>query len=87
MVMPKKDTKEKPKEPELHSYTIKLEVLVPAVITYNLLAESPEEALEKIKLKNVMDSNDKKISWNQIKKLSAKVNVGGRLLTLLTKKY
>mgnify|MGYP003404829045 FL=1 len=69
-------------------YSIKLEVLVPATLSFKILAESPQEALDLVS-KNITNNQNQppKFLWNKVKKIQAKVFEAGSILLALTKKF
>lgn len=66
-------------------YTIKVEAEVPTIITYRVLASSPEEALERLKFAAV--SEPPKPDLGKMRKKSAKVYKQGTLEIQASKKY
>ncbi len=83
----KTETKTK-QDPKLKKYTVKIDVLVPVTLSFNLEAEDPEKANQKA----ISDLNSGKsptqrssLSWNKIKKLQSKVYRQGTHNLLLTK--
>jgi len=66
-------------------YTIKLEADVPTIITYRVLASSPEEALDN--LKSGMVSEPPKPNLSKMRKKSATVYKQGTLEVQASKKY
>lgn len=80
--MPKPEQKKEEKKPEY--YNVEVEVLVPAVFSYRVLAKSPEEAARDIH-KGQLTGRDFKL--NQFKKLTAKVYKFGTRMLELTKKF
>lgn len=73
------------KKPSPQYYTIKVEAEVPTVITYRVLASSPEEALDKIQTAVITEPPKQNIS--KMKKKSAKVYKHGTLEIQASKKY
>lgn len=69
----------------LEYYTIKIEAEVPTIITYRVLASSPEEALERLRFATI--SEPPKQNLNKIRKKSAKVYKQGTLEVRASKKY
>jgi hypothetical protein len=69
----------------LEYYTIKIEADVPTVITYRVLASSPEEALERLQHASI--SEPPKPNLNKIRKKTAKVYKQGTLEIRASKKY
>ena len=70
------------KQPD-KEFTIKQQVLIPYELTFKVVAESPEKALEKI---NSTTTHQRK-ALPGIKKIHAKVYERGKITILLTKKY
>lgn len=82
------DKKEKVKEPvKVKEYfTVKLEVVAPATVTYRVFAETPEEAAEiALKLKGRQLTSPPTISWNRLRTLKAVVYTAGSSLIRLAK--
>jgi len=76
---------EKIKKPIPEYYTIKIEAEVPTVITYKILASSPEEALEKIKFASMAEPPKQNLS--KMRKKSATVYKHGTLEVKASKRY
>lgn len=66
-------------------YTVKVEGIVPITVTYKILAESPEEALE-LSRRAIPVSKPQPI-LNKLKKIKATVYSYGSLLVHLTKSF
>ena len=73
------------KTPAPQYYTIKLEADVPTIITYRVLASSPEEALDK--LNQAMVAEPVKPNLSKMRRKSAKVYRHGTIEIQATKKY
>lgn len=69
----------------LEYYTIKIEAEVPTIITYRVLASSPEEALERLQYASI--SEPPKPNLNKIRKKTAKVYKQGTLEIRASKRY
>jgi hypothetical protein len=72
-------------KPSLIYYTVKLEADVPTLIEYKILASSPEEALEKIKTSNAIESV--KPILPKMKRKNAKVYKRGTIEIQASKRY
>lgn len=74
----------KSSKPEKQWYSVKLEVMVPAEITYRILATDESEAIQ-LSLKQ-SPSEPPRFRLPQMKRLSAKVYKAGTSLLKLSKK-
>ncbi len=70
--MPKETEK-----PKLQFYTVKMEVMAPVILTYKVLAESPERALQKVNTSGVIRPPEPVMS--RARKLKATVYKYGML--------
>lgn len=66
-------------------YTVKLEADVPTILTFRILASSPDEALEKIK--NASISEAPKQNFSKMRRKSATVYKSGTIEIQASKKY
>ncbi len=73
------------KKPSLQYYTIKIEAEVPTVITFRVLAATPEEALDKIQSATITEPPKQNLA--KMRKKSAKVYKVGTLEVQASKKY
>lgn len=73
-------------EKDKQKYTIKVDILIPAVLTYQIEAESPKEALEQIERTNKTSKLDIVHSGHKIK-IKAKVYKSGTTTLHMTKSY
>jgi len=74
------------KKPKLEYYTIKLETMMPVTLTYQVLAESPEKAIEKIIVSptSVPFRESPRLFYPQLKKIKITVyNIGTTLIRLI----
>ena len=64
-------------------YTVKIEAQAPIHLTYKILAESPQQALEQVE-KQLLKSQSEppKIIWSQIRKLIGRVYQAGTISLL-----
>lgn len=74
-----------PSPPEKQYYSVSLEALVPTTLTYRVLAETPEQALELIK--NAPLATNPKLQLARLRKLKASVYLSGTSIIKLTKNY
>lgn len=74
-----------PSPPEKHYYSVSLEALVPTTLTYRVLAETPEQALELIK--NAPLATAPKLQLARLRKLKASVYLSGTSIIKLTKSF
>src|ERR1700743_414687 len=73
------------KTPEKQYYNILLETLIPTTLTYRVLAESPEEALDMIKTAPL--SGPPKLQFPKLKKIKASIFLSGTSIIKLTKNF
>lgn len=66
-------------------YTVKLEVLAPTTLTYRILAENPEQALEMISRAPLSQAPMPNLS--KMKKIKANVWLAGTTLLQLVKNF
>jgi hypothetical protein len=59
--------KDKPKIPEKKYFDVKVEVMLPATLTYRVLAETPEQAFELIKNQSPVSVKHKLAGRKEIK--------------------
>lgn len=80
--------KNKPEKVKQEHFTVKLECLIPTTMTYKILAESPEQAIEKAE-KNIIAniSQPPKQHFGKSKRLNATVYKAGYSNILSQKKY
>lgn len=77
----------KPAPPEKYYYTITVEAMVPTIIKYKVLAETPEEALK------LLDASPQKLlepprqNLNKMRKISLKIYKLGSCIQELIKRY
>lgn len=74
------------KPPQKEYYTVKVETLVPATVTYRVYAESPELAIDMVKRGGVQFSQPPQFIWGQMKRLKATVYNAGTVLIRLAKR-
>jgi hypothetical protein len=69
-------------------YTVKVDALVPIILTYKIYADSPEQAAElAARQKGQQQSAPPVISFAKLEKIKTKVYKLGTILLLLTKKF
>ncbi len=86
----KKKEEEKPKKPEppkKQKFTIKMEVLLPAILTYQVEAESPEAALKKLENTTIPQQRVDILHGKRKVKRQAKVYRMGTSMMFLSKSY
>ncbi len=74
-------------KPSPQYYVIKMEVLAPTTLTYRVLAESPEEALQQAETRFLPLLGRPQPNLVQAKKLSAKVYKSNSAILDFSKKY
>lgn len=83
--MSKENQTKLPQKPELKSYTIKMEVLAPVTLIYSVMAENPEQALQKINPSNLREVGRPILSG--LRRIQAKVYRAGTIMLELAKKF
>ncbi len=66
-------------------YTVKLEVMAPVILTYRILAESPEKAVEMLGQAPMVQVPQ--VQFHKMKKLKAKIYITGTNLLKLIKNF
>ncbi len=84
--MEKNKEKKTEQKPLKEYFTVKIEALAPVILTYKILAETPEEAAESAaKKQGQQQSSPPKIIFAKLGKMKVKVYKSGTTLLRLTK--
>ena len=79
--------KQKVVVPVKTSYTIKLEALVPITLTYNIIAESEQQAMEMMERSILSPTILPRPRLSAMKKLKASVYLRGQTIVKMVKNY
>lgn len=85
----KPKSKEEKTQPKLKEYfTVKVEAVAPIILSYKILAESPEEAaIMAVKLQGQQQNSPPVISFGRLGKLKTKVYKSGTTMLQLVKNF